>query len=312
MDTLLYLIARTLVMLIQQLPLRLVARLGRGGGALVYWLDARHRRVALRNLTMVFGQEKSPDEIRALAKENFRRIGENFASAVKTAAMTPEQMRPHFEVAGASKILAHEADRGPQSRIVALGHFGNFELFARFGQFVPVFKCATTYRGLRPPALDRLLKSLRARSGCRFFERRTEAAALRASMTDTGLLLGLLSDQSAGRGGLRLPFLGHECSTSTASAIFALRYQCPLHTGICYRTGLARWRIEVGDEIPTRANGQARHVAEIMLDVNRAFEVAVRRDPANWFWVHNRWKPDKPKTLPARPRVQTAEPSAKT
>jgi hypothetical protein len=30
-----------------------------------------------------------------------------------------------------------------------------------------------------------------------------------------------------------------------------------------------------------------------MLDVNRAFEAAVRRDPANWFWVHNRWKARK-------------------
>jgi lauroyl/myristoyl acyltransferase len=27
-----------------------------------------------------------------------------------------------------------------------------------------------------------------------------------------------------------------------------------------------------------------------MRDVNRAFEAAVRRDPANWFWVHRRWK----------------------
>jgi len=27
-----------------------------------------------------------------------------------------------------------------------------------------------------------------------------------------------------------------------------------------------------------------------MREVNRAFEQAVRRDPANWFWVHNRWK----------------------
>ena len=27
-----------------------------------------------------------------------------------------------------------------------------------------------------------------------------------------------------------------------------------------------------------------------MRDVNRAFETAVRRDPANWFWVHRRWK----------------------
>ena len=57
-----------------------------------------------------------------------------------------------------------------------------------------------------------------------------------------------------------------------------------------YRIGLARWRIEAGDEIPTEQNGQRRSSEEIMLDVNRAFEAAIRRDPANWFWVHKRWK----------------------
>jgi KDO2-lipid IV(A) lauroyltransferase len=61
-------------------------------------------------------------------------------------------------------------------------------------------------------------------------------------------------------------------------------------TGICYRVGLAQWRIEAGAEIPTHENGQARTTMSIMSDINRAFEVAVRRDPANWFWVHNRWK----------------------
>ena len=90
---------------------------------------------------------------------------------------------------------------------------------------------------------------------------------------------------------MRVPFLGHDCSTTAAPAIFALRYHCALITGICYRVGLARWRIEAGAEIPTRENGQPRSTAAIMRDVNRAFEAAVRRDPANWFWVHNRWKP---------------------
>jgi len=290
MDTLLYWPARAVIALVQSLPLTLVARLGRAGGALAFWLDARHRRVALKNLKMCFGREKSPAEIRAIAKENFRRIGENFACAVKTAAMTPAQMLPHFVFTGAENILPHEANAGPQSRIVAIGHFGNFELYARFGQFVPIFKCATTYRALNQPALDRLLKSLRERSGCRFFERRSEGAALRACLSGTGLLLGLLADQSEGRGGLRLPFLGHDCMTSAAPAIFSLRYNCPLHTAICYRIGLARWEIEVGDEIPTRENGTPRSTEAIMRDVNRAFEIAVRRDPANWFWVHRRWK----------------------
>jgi KDO2-lipid IV(A) lauroyltransferase len=294
MDSLIYYCARGVVVFLQALPLLWVARLGRMLGALAYWLDGRHRRVVLDNLTLCFGREKSPEEIRAIARENFRRIGENYCCAVKTAVMSPKALRPHFDLFLAKSILPHEHDAGPQSRIVAIGHFGNFELYARFGQYVPIFKCAATYRALKQPALNRIMVSLRETTDCRFFERRTDAAALKAAMSDTGLLLGLLADQHAGRNGLRLPFLGHDCSTSPAPAIFSLRYNCPLHTAICYRVKLGEWRIEVGDEILTRINGVARSTADIMLDVNRAFELAVRRDPANWFWVHKRWKPVKP------------------
>jgi len=290
MDSLLYLVARALVALLQALPLRCVARLGRAGGALAYWIDARHRRVALRNLAMCFGAEKTPAEIRALARENFRRLGENYAAAVKTAGMSFEKLRPHIEFVAGPDFLSPPAGRKPPSRVVAIGHFGNFELNARFGQFAPAYQCATTYRGLRQPSLNRLMQMLRERSGCLYFERRTDGAALKAAMQQRGMMLGLLTDQRAGLKGLRLPFLGQECSTSTAPAIFALRYQCPLHTAICHRVSLAQWRIEASDEIPTRESGRPRSVEAIMHDVNRAFEVAVRRDPANWFWVHDRWK----------------------
>ena len=293
METLLYGLAKVLVGLLQRLPLRTVARLGRACGALVYRVDARHRRVAERNLTLCLGAERSAGEIRALASENFRRIGENFACAIKTASMTFEELRPHVEFVGNSRIIAPPSGERSQGVVAAIGHFGNFELYARFHQFAPGYTCATTYRALRQPSINRLFQSLRERSGCLYFERRFDAAPLKAFMNQPGVILGLLSDQSAGAHGLRLPFLGHDCSTSAAPAIFALRYNCALCTGICYRIGLAQWRIEAGEEIPTYLNGQPRSTHEIMRDVNRAFETAVCRDPANWFWVHNRWKEAK-------------------
>jgi lauroyl/myristoyl acyltransferase len=117
----------------------------------------------------------------------------------------------------------------------------------------------------------------------------------------------LLSDQHAGDSGLRLPFLGHECSTSKAPASYALRFNAQLFVGICYRTSLAHWSVEVCDEIPTHENGQPRHLAEIMLDVNRVFEAAVRRDPANWFWVHNRWKKSNHKAREVKPETDSVE-----
>ena len=288
MDTLVYWLARVLVAGIQALPLKLVARLGRWGGELAFRLDARHRRVALQNLSLCFGHEKSPREIRALARENFRRIGENFACAVKTAAMNFEALRPHVEFAGVGRLPGKTPGRPPPNVVVAIGHFGNFELCARFGQLRPDYQCATTYRALKHAAFDRLLQQLRGRSGCLFFERRTDGPLLRAAMHRQGIILGFLTDQSTA--GFRGPFLGHDCSTTLAPAVFALRYHCELYTGVCYRVAPAKWRLELGEKIPTRENGKPRSSDEIMRDVNRALEDAVRRDPANWFWVHRRWK----------------------
>ena len=304
MDLLLYLVAWVMITLLQALPLGVVARIGRAGGALAYWLDRRHRRVTIQNLTMCLGGEKTPAEIEALARENFRRIGENFASAVKTAAMSGEQLQGHMEVIGADKILKRDEIHGPMSRVFAIGHFGNFELFASSVKLAPAYRGATTYRALKEAGLNRLMQHMRERSGCLFFERRSEGAALRAALRGQLLLLGLLSDQHSGDHGVRLPFLGHECSTTKAPAVFALRFNLPLHTAICYRVRPGHWRIEVGDEIPTHENGEPRTVEAIMLEVNQAFEVAVRRDPANWFWVHKRWKPRKTTGSPGSPATE--------
>jgi len=300
-EWLLYAVARVVVTLLQALPLPVVARLGRMGGACAYWLDGRHRRVALRNLTLVFGGELPPEEIRALAREHFRRLGENYCCAVKTAAMSPEELRPHLQFVGTEVLRSAVRGQPPASRVIALGHFGNFELYARFGQYAPEFQCLTTYRALKQPRLNQLLTSLRERSGCRFFERRTEAAALRAAMRPTGVLLGLLADQRAGARGLAVPLFGRPCSTSPAPALFALRYRCPLHVAVCYRIAPGRWTIELGPEIPTRQGGRPRPLTEILRDMHVQFEAAIRRDPANWFWVHDRWKhPGRPESVRAR------------
>ena len=281
MDTLIYWFARAVVAGIQVLPLQWVARFGRRGGALAYWLDARHRRVALKNLTLCFGGEKSPEEIRALARENFRRIGENFACAVKTAAMNFEALRPQVEFVGIERLPRKNAGQSPPNVVVAVGHFGNFELYARFGQFCPDYQCATTYRALKHRAFDRLLQQLRLRSGCLFFERRTDGPLLRAAMHQQGVILGFLTDQSTN--GVRGPFLGHDCSTTLAPAVFALRYHCELYTGVCYRVALARWRLELGIlmVLTIRLVRSCRSVAPSMMAPTRRFARSASVH-ANW------------------------------
>jgi lauroyl/myristoyl acyltransferase len=313
-DFLLCLMARALLRLARIVPFSLVLRVGRAGGELFYWVDGRHRKVALRNLERCFAAEKSKREIGAIARENFRRIGENLAGALKSFSVETADLRRRLEIT-APKEFTSGPSALPCSRILAIGHFGNFELFVRITEFLPRYRGATTYRGIPYPKLERLLKSWRAQSGCQLFERRREGREFRSLMRTEGVLFGLTADQNAASGRLRLPFLGQDCWTSAAPALFALRFKRPLHVGICHRVGLGRWQIEVSNEIPTRVGDVARPAAEIMADVNRTFEQAIHRDPANWFWVHKRWKAPPAKAqiafeLPPRAVVKPDRPFA--
>jgi len=285
MEAFWYYAAVLLAKTIGALPLRFVARVGRLGGGMAYWLDARHRRVATENFRRCM-PEMSSAARRAAVREHYRRLGENYTAGIKTAMMSREELRPHLEIIGEERVAAH----GTRGAIVALGHFGNFELYTRMCSEIPSVRRAATYRGLKQPRLDGIVRRLRCQSGCLFFDRKREGRALRAALSEGGLSLGLLSDLYAGRKGLNLRFLNHECSVSQAPALFAMRYNLPLFTAVCFRVGLARWRIEISEEIPTRVNGRRREIAEVTAEINAAFETAVRRDPPNWFWVHDRWR----------------------
>lgn len=296
MQTLLYWIVRGLAMFLRLFPLEWVANLGRAGGAIAWIVDARHRNVALANIAAAF-PEKSSAEVEAIARENFKRIGEAYTSAVKTSGMKLEEILPRVEMVDTDRLTVLGRNAANSNVIVAIGHFGNFELYATLSHFVNGFQGATTYRGLRQPGLDGVLSWLRNQTGCKYYERRRDGAALKADLNARGVILGLLADQHAGRGGAWLPFFGRECSTTTSPAVLALRYDSPLFCAICFRTAPGRWRVEVSDEIPTQLNGQPRDVAEIMRDVNARLEAGVRKDPANWFWVHNRWKPQSKRQI---------------
>ena len=273
--------------LIRCLPLETVARLGRLLGGVACRMDRRHRRVSEENLAQAFPELK-PQEVQALALENFRRIGEAYACAIRTPGMDPKELLGRIEFVGLDDLLQSGADR----LVVATGHFGGFDLLAHVQGHWPTWRLATTYRAQRFAPLNTVLQGLRARTGVLFIERHDATRAIHRFFDENQSILALFSDQHGGGKGLWLPFLGRHSSCSPAPAVIALRYKALLTMAICYRTDLARWRIEVGPVIPTHdEQGQERTIEAIILDVQREYEVAVRKDPANWFWVHRRWKP---------------------
>jgi lauroyl/myristoyl acyltransferase len=284
-------------MLIRLLPLKLVCFIGRQIGFVFYFIDTSHRKIAVNNLTNSLGNYHSESEITSIAKENFRRLGEVYLSVLKTAHISLKNLSDILSVKGLEHLdLSQRNDGSNPSFMFAIGHFGNFELYANAGLFAPEFDVGTTYRGFNQPWVEKLVTKIRNRSGCHYFDRRFEGKKLMSFMKRPNSITGLLADQNAGRSGIELPLFGLPCSTNPAPAIFSLRYNLRLHCCLCRRVGLGRWELELGPEISTHTNGNARSVNDIMSDINATYEDYIREDPANWFWVHNRWKrPDRAK-----------------
>ena len=288
---------------IRCLPLVTVARLGRLLGGLACRLDRRHRRVAEDNIAKTF-PELRPKEIQSLALENFRRIGEAYACAIRTPGMDSKELLARIEFVGLEDLL----QSGAEQLVVATGHFGGFDLLAHVQGHWPNWRLATTYRAQRFAPLNTALQRLRALTGVEFIERHNAVQAVSELFNKNKSILALFSDQHGGGKGLWLPFLGRDCSCSPAPAVIALRYKALLTMAICYRTDLARWRIEVGPVVPTHdEHGQERSLEDITLEIHRQYDIAVRRDPANWFWVHRRWKPP---TANQRPHDQAPSPTS--
>ena len=291
MNTLLYLVASSFVNVVRFLPLKFLGFVGRQIGFVFYFIDFPHRKVAVNNLVNCLSNSHSNKEIMALARENFRRLGEVYLSAIKTAFIPPEKLDGILSVKGIELMNQGKREDGTDpSFMLALGHFGNFEMYAKACHYNPDYDVCTTYRGFKQPWVEKLIMSLRNRSDCHFFDRRFEGGKLKAFMKRPNTITALLADQNAGRSGILLPFLGQPCSTNSALALFSLRYNLRLHGCYCRRLGLGQWELEMGPEIPTQINGQARSVEAIMTDVNATYERYIFEDPANWFWVHNRWK----------------------
>jgi lipopolysaccharide heptosyltransferase II len=75
--------------------------------------------------------------------------------------------------------------------------------------------------------------------------------------------------------------------------MLALRTGGWLVPAAVYTDGVARWRCVISKGM----KAESQSVEAVTVNINRLLEEQIRRQPEDWFWVHNRWKTPKPKFL---------------
>jgi heptosyltransferase II len=305
MDRFVYYLFRAFCSLISALPMGVVYRLGATLGWAAHALLWSYRRLVIRNLSLAFEGEMTDAEIRALARKHFVRLGANLLSSVKMATMTREEVVKHVQVEGVELIRSVANDS--VGAIGILSHLGNWEALGQITPLIYPGKSSTIFQPLKNRFIDQFIRDSRSRLGMepmarkKGFHRAIELLREKA-------LVGVLIDQHAGDAGIWCPFFGRLASTSPLAATLALRTGASFILAAVFTDKPGYWRMVI--EKPELSG--TRNVAQLTAELNQALEKQIRRSPADWFWVHNRWKTPKPNFLLSEYKRGIALPAGKT
>ena len=289
MDTVVYGLFRLIEALIKLLPIGCVFALGRTLGGLMRWLLPGYRHLVRRNLQDALGDAHDRGSLRRIEREHFRLLGGNLLAAIKTPYLSEDALMERVEIEGLDELKRIAAQDGV---VLAIPHTGNWELYAQLAFLLPDIRTGAVYQALRNQRLDHHLNATRRRSGMATFNRARGFHEAIDFLREGGVV-GILVDQHSGDAGVWTPFFNRLASTSPLAATLAWRSGAKICCASCQTLGgQARWRFAPAKIIPP-----SQDIEATTAEINQVIESAIRDSPADWFWVHNRWKVPKPNFL---------------
>lgn len=289
-------VIRGFIRALMLLPLPVATAIGAALGHAGWFLSSRLRRDMRASLSIAF-PEKSASERDAIARASLVHLGR-----VGGEAITMRQWAARLdEVVEASPEAVATVQRAWARRkgiIFVLGHIGNWELTSRLSRYVQP-NAAIAKRSWHR-SLDAFVERFRGENGVGTFWRDDPATARSMlKLFKQGGALGILIDQDiADVQSVFVPFFGRLAATPRAAADFALRFGAAVLVVTCHRRGPRGrdgHRLEV-EEVPVRAGAPDLEAEVVRLTAACAAvqERAIRNHPAEWVWMHQRWKTSPP------------------
>jgi len=261
------------------------------------------RDLAARNIARSF-PEKSPEERAAILEQSYRNMSEVFVELLWGWRASAEDLKARMVIDNPELVSRFVAER--RSVILMTAHVCNWEWLlpgggAHFG--IPI---DAVYKPIRVPSLDAYMREARSRFGGMPIPIRSFAFELlrRAGQPRA---YGLVADQTPLKSMEKhwTRFLHQDTAFFVGAETIAQFLEAPVVYVSMRRLERGRYAVHlhVLAEPPydTAAGGRPEGQTWIVEAYARKLEEEIRKSPADWLWVHNKWKYPKPDSGHSKP-----------
>jgi Kdo2-lipid IVA lauroyltransferase/acyltransferase len=272
-------------------PWERAAAIGSAIGGLGYAPLGIRRGVVEQQIRMAF-PEMSEREVRETARRAYRHLGRNVAEVALIPRIGPAGVRALFTEVEQWELI-DEAVAAGRGLMVVTGHLGNAELAGSYvaARGVPVHAIA---RRQVNPLFDAYVRDVRERIGMRVIMD-SEAVRQTTRALKSGEVVAFLADQGLkGMASTFVPFFGRPAKTPRGPAVFAIRLGVPVVVASSLRLPDGKFRFRVDPVTVDHTGDRERDIDTVVARYTALLERHIRRDPAQYFWHHRRWKRQPP------------------
>ena len=235
---------------------------------------------ALPNLTQK-EKEKTLEDM----WDNLGRIVGEYVHIVKA---TPEEVMKKYVILGKeSRANLEILKLDKKGGIIFSGHIGNWEVGPKMFMHEG-FNLSTIYRPLNNPYVEKMTAPIR---GSKLIAKGSQGNRQIIEALKNGEYIIIMADQKISEGE-PIKFFHDDAITATTIARIALKYDVPLIPARSIRVDhCMKFITEIERPLDFQKTDDInKDVINLTRLVNRKLEEWISQYPAQWFWVHNRWK----------------------
>jgi len=273
-----------LLWLLHCLPLGAQAWLGRGLGRLLYPLATARRRVALRNIALCF-PEQTHAEHEALAREHFRWLGRSIVERGLLWYASPARLKRLIHVEGDVTL----AERSERPVMWLAPHFMALDVAGVSVLLFQQRKGISIYQAQSDPVMDAAMRRGRLRLGnAEIFPRDGAGKALFRAIRRGDAFFNLPDMDFGPRDAAFVPFFGVPAATLLAPSRLARALDMVVQPVVAETLpGGAGYRVRF---LPPWTDFPTDDPLADTARMNAWIESEIRRLPAQYLWVHKRFK----------------------
>ncbi len=287
----LYYLGRVAASIVYLLPIRVASEIAAFFGGCAFYLLPKYRDVAVDNLTHAFGSEKTPSEIRRIARKVFENLGRNAAELINFPKINKGNIDRFIKIEGIDNVDG--SFRRGKGTIILASHFGNWELLGLTFR-VKGYPGSTIGRKIYFYKYDNWLNSLRREQDINVIYRDESPRKMLKVLKDNKIL-GIVADQDVDSvESVFVNFFGRPAFTPVGPVVLARATGASLVPTFVIRDGSGKHRFVI--EKPIELVDTGNKEADIVTNTQRwsdVIESYIRRYPEQWVWVHRRWKTQK-------------------